>query len=143
MKKTKIITTIFALTLAFGGSVYAADDLSGLVPMADTAVVEPMANNGNELPLEQGVELDTGSVVEVTGDAPVAEEPVPEVTTQVAPVSSSPAVVELTPVKVEKLPKTGDNPYTSSVTYVSMLVMGAAAIAYLFVSRKKKAQTSN
>lgn len=171
MKKLRIATMVVAFALAYGGSAYAESvPANGLVPMAPltngttpatpgstsatsnsgttpaattqvapaAANVEPMANNGNELPLEQGTELDTGSNIPVQGDPPVKEQPVP---TTSAPTPEPAKVVELTPAKVEKLPKTGDNPYTSSATYTGMLALGVAAIGYLVISRRKKAQT--
>lgn len=166
MKKLRIATMVAAFALAYAGSAYAETaPLNGLVPMAPVAApgstsatpssgptttttttsntkantnVEPMANNGNNLPLEQGVPLDTGSNVPVQGDAPVKEEPVP---VKAATTPEPPKVVELTPAKVEKLPKTGDNPYTGSATYMGMLALGVAAIGYLVVSRRKKGQT--
>jgi hypothetical protein len=145
MKKVRIATLVVVFALAYAGSAYAETGLlADLVPMASTTPstktntnVEPMANNGNQLPLEQGVQLDSGSKVPVQGDAPVKEQPVP---TQAVSAQATPKVVELTPAKVEKLPKTGDNPYTSSTTYISMLALGVAAIGYLVVSRRKKQQ---
>lgn len=161
IKKVSMAALLFSV-MAVGTA--SATTLDGLVPMEDDAVVveeatttapapveqptgekqttntevsEPLANNGNDLPLEQGVTLESGNDVVVPNDEPAPAEPVaaPAVVEPAAPAPTA-AVVPVSAPKLEKLPKTGNDPYTSSPLFMGSMATIIVCGAYLFFTRK-------